>query len=96
MNEITDHVGKTARERGATPPGEPGRDEIEMVEHRATLFRLVGALPGDQRRVIIMRFAEERSIREIATDLGRSEGAVKQLQWRALQNLRARMEQSHG
>ena len=54
-------------------------------------------LPGrsasaDQRRVIGMRFAEEKSIREIAQALGRSEGAVKQLQFRALQNLRARME----
>ena len=45
-----------------------------------------------QRRVIALRFAEEKSIREIASELGRSEGAVKQLQFRALQNLRARME----
>jgi len=28
--------------------------------------------------------------------LGRSEGAVKQLQFRALENLRARMSESHG
>jgi len=42
--------------------------------------------------VIGMRFAEERSIREIARALGRTEGAVKQLQFRALQNLRSRME----
>jgi DNA-directed RNA polymerase specialized sigma24 family protein len=39
-----------------------------------------------------MRFAEEKSIREIATELGRSEGAVKQLQFRALEKLRAQME----
>ena len=35
-----------------------------------------------------MRFADEKSIREIAGELGRSEGAVKQLQFRALENLR--------
>jgi RNA polymerase sigma-70 factor (ECF subfamily) len=58
----------------------------------ARLFRLVDQLPQDQRRVIGMRFAEEKSIREIAQALGRTEGAVKQLQFRALQNLRARME----
>jgi len=52
----------------------------------------VERLPADQRRVIALRFAEEKSIREIAAELGRSEGAVKQLQFRALQNLRARME----
>ena len=38
-----------------------------------------------------MRFAEEKSIREIADAMGRSEGAVKQLQFRALENLRGRL-----
>jgi RNA polymerase sigma-70 factor (ECF subfamily) len=38
-----------------------------------------------------MRFVEERSIGEIAAALGRSEGAVKQLQLRALENLRKGM-----
>ncbi len=38
-----------------------------------------------------MRFAEQKTIREIAAGLGRSEGAVKQLQFRALQHLRERM-----
>jgi DNA-directed RNA polymerase specialized sigma24 family protein len=36
-----------------------------------------------------MRFAEERSIREIAQALRKTEGAIKQLQFRALDNLRA-------
>jgi RNA polymerase sigma factor (sigma-70 family) len=62
--------------------------EIEEVERRARLFQLVDQLPEDQRRVIVLRFAEEKSIREIGLDLSRSEGAVKQLQFRALQNLR--------
>jgi DNA-directed RNA polymerase specialized sigma24 family protein len=39
-----------------------------------------------------MRFAEEKSINEIAAELGRSEGAVKQLQFRAFQSLRAKLE----
>ena len=43
-----------------------------------------------------MRFAEEKSIREIAHELGRSEGAVKQLQFRALQNLRAKLSDESG
>ena len=95
-NEIASHVSKAARERTQAVASEPMHDETELIEHRATLFRLVGTLPVDQRRVIVMRFAEERSIREIAEDLGRSEGAVKQLQWRALSTLRLRMGQSHG
>jgi RNA polymerase sigma-70 factor, ECF subfamily len=41
--------------------------------------------------VIVRRFIEQRSIREVATELGRSEGAIKQLQLRALENLREKM-----
>lgn len=63
----------------------------EDVQHRARLFRMVELLPEDQRRVVVMRFAEEKSIREIAQELGRTEGAVKQLQFRGLRNLRARL-----
>jgi RNA polymerase sigma-70 factor, ECF subfamily len=68
------------------------RPQLEETDRSSRLFGLVDQLPQDQRRVIGMRFAEEKSIREIAQALGRSEGAVKQLQFRALQNLRARME----
>ena len=60
------------------------------IERRAALFQLVDTLPEDQRSVIIQRFVEGRSIREIAQEFGRSEGAIKQLQFRALENLRAR------
>jgi RNA polymerase sigma factor (sigma-70 family) len=69
----------------AEPSAEPG---LEQVEDRARLFRLVDQLPEDQRHVVVMRFAEQKSIKEIAAQLGRSEGAVKQLQFRGLENLR--------
>src|SRR5438045_2874020 len=65
--------------------------DLEGIERRAHLFRAVDRLPQDQRRVIFLRFAEEKSLREIAMELDRSEGAVKQLQLRALENLRARL-----
>jgi RNA polymerase sigma-70 factor (ECF subfamily) len=45
----------------------------------------------DQQMVIVRRFIEQRSIREVAAELGRSEGAIKQLQLRALENLREKM-----
>jgi RNA polymerase sigma-70 factor, ECF subfamily len=73
-------------------PDRSARPRLEEANECARLFDLVDELPPNQRRVIGMRFAEEKSIREIAQVLGRSEGAVKQLQFRALQNLRARME----
>jgi len=67
--------------------------DLEHVDRRARLFRAVDALPEDQRKVILLRFAEEKSIREIAADLNRSEGAVKQLQFRGLETLRARLRE---
>jgi RNA polymerase sigma-70 factor (ECF subfamily) len=66
------------------------------IERRAMLYQLVQTLPDDQRRVIIRRFVGQKSLREIATELGRSEGAIKQLQLRALQNLRERIRSNHG
>ena len=97
-NAITDHLKRTARHESAEPEPEdgPAADEIVRIEQRAMLYRSVGRLPADQRRVIVMRFAEEKSIREIAGELGKSEGAIKQLQFRGIQNLRTQMGQSHG
>jgi RNA polymerase sigma-70 factor (ECF subfamily) len=68
---------------------EPGADP--QIEEHAMLFQLVNALAPDQRLVILRRFVDQKSLREIAQELRRSEGAVKQLQFRALQNLRIRM-----
>jgi RNA polymerase sigma-70 factor, ECF subfamily len=95
-NEIADHSNRTARERGNPDPVDADEPRFEEIEHRARLFRLVNSLPAEQRRVIVMRFAEQRSIREIADEIGRTEGAVKQLQFRGLQNLRARMSKRDG
>ena len=63
----------------------------EEIERQTILAELVESLMPDQRMVIIRRFIEQRSIREVATELGRSEGAIKQLQLRALENLREKM-----
>lgn len=65
------------------------------TERRAMLFQLIDSLPDDQRTVIVQRFVEQRSIAEIARGMQRSEGAIKQLQFRALQSLRARVRSKH-
>jgi RNA polymerase sigma-70 factor (ECF subfamily) len=95
-NAIADRGQRAGRELAVDDPPELSEEasadiDLEEVEHRARLFRLVEQLPPDQRRVIAMRFAEEKSIREIAGALGRTEGAVKQLQFRGLQSLRAQI-----
>jgi RNA polymerase sigma-70 factor, ECF subfamily len=96
-NAIVDYWRKTSREQQLSEEDAPesfpvNAENIERVEHRAMLFHLVRTLPADQRRVIEMRFAEEKPIRDIARELGRTEGSIKQLQFRAIQNLRAQMQ----
>jgi RNA polymerase sigma-70 factor, ECF subfamily len=80
---------------GKTLSGKTGKvtpAEIEEVERRATLFRLVETLPAEQKRVVVLRFVDQKSIKEVASEIHKTEGAVKQLQFRALSTLRARME----
>jgi RNA polymerase sigma-70 factor (ECF subfamily) len=92
---IADRAERNARTFDVPPPEPVPAVDLEDAERRAALFRHVEALPPDQRRVIVLRFAEGLPIRVIAADLGRSEGAVKQLQLRALATLRARLGERH-
>jgi RNA polymerase sigma-70 factor, ECF subfamily len=95
-NLVHDHWKRTARETVEEPPEQDSGIGPEQIENCARLFRMVGNLPADQRRVIEMRFVEGKSIREIAQDLRRSEGAIKQLQFRGLENLRMQLSEKYG
>lgn len=96
-NAIADRLQQAGREAGLPSDADAIEDPVALrqLEERATLFRLVNELPPDQQRVVNMRFVEQKSIREIAQQLHRSEGAIKQLQFRALENLRARLRRAH-
>ena len=92
-NAVTDRWQRAARERGEPASDQDATERDADAERRAMLAELVGRLPADQQRVVVARFVEHRSIREIAHALGRTEGAVKQLQFRALEALRSRMRE---
>jgi RNA polymerase sigma-70 factor (ECF subfamily) len=100
-NAIADKWKRTSKEFGNPAPEEidSGKIDLEAAEHRietrAQLFHAVRKLPAEQRRVIQLRFAEEKSIRDIAQEMRKTEGAVKLLQFRAIQNLRDRMSDAH-
>lgn len=64
----------------------PEGDALASLSNDA-LMAAVAGLPPEQRDCILMRFVQELSIAETAQALGRSEGAVKQLQLRAVRNL---------
>jgi RNA polymerase sigma-70 factor, ECF subfamily len=96
-NLISDRWQRTNREQVAEEQeliesAPASSSEFEEVERRATLFRLVDTLPAEQQRVVVLRFVEQKSIKEVAREIRKTEGAVKQLQFRALTSLRARME----
>ena len=95
-NTIADRWKRVARESADPVPGDVEDKNWDDIERRAALFQLVESLPADQRRVVEMRFVEQKSIRDIAKEIRRTEGAVKQLQFRALEKLRASMEGANG
>jgi RNA polymerase sigma-70 factor (ECF subfamily) len=93
-NAIVDRLKRTSREvvdSDRVPEG-TAEPDATAAEDWAIVFRLIQDLPPDQRTVVVARYIEERSIKEVAAQLNRSEGAIKQLQLRALQTLRSRME----
>lgn len=70
------------------PAGGPSPQR--MAEQKETFARLQRAMQGlseEQRLVILAKFGEDMSNAEVAAWLGKSEGAVKSLQHRALQAL---------
>jgi len=94
-NLVTDHH----RARQHRPPPED-IDELALpaadpdpqtwVEQRETMARLTQAinqLGEEQRLVILAKFGAELSNAEVAAQLGKTEGAVKSLQHRALRTL---------
>jgi RNA polymerase sigma-70 factor (ECF subfamily) len=90
-NAIADRWKRVAREGGNLAREPPDAEIAAQIERRTMLLQLVDKLPPDQRRVIVARFIEQKSIREIATEFDRTDGAIKHLQLRALKNLRLRI-----
>ena len=90
-NAMADRWERVGRERGDPAPEKFETVDVAAIDERARLFVLVRKLPPEQRRVVLMRFVEQRSVREIATAMQKTEGAIKQLQFRAIKSLRAKM-----
>ncbi len=72
----------------------------ETCERKADgeqVWREVRRLPAEQRQVVVMRFIDDLGYPDIAHVLGKSIGAVRVIQFRALSNLRHMMdaESSH-
>jgi len=65
-----------------------GETTLEQALQRDELLKAVQVLTDDQRQVIILKFIEDMDNATIAAVMGKTEGAVKSLQHRALDTLR--------
>ncbi len=68
-----------------------GTGDPEALPEWLDLAALLRTLPATQQEVLVLRYVQDLSLREVAQITGRSEGAVKQLAWRGLRTLRERM-----
>lgn len=64
-------------------------DAVQVQTDQRAILSALTALPAEQQQVIKLRFLEEFEISEIATMLGKSEGNIRIIQYRALTKLRS-------
>jgi RNA polymerase sigma-70 factor, ECF subfamily len=74
----------------ADPSADPAGLVLEAEEARRVLHA-VAELPDDRRQVVLLRFVDGLSSREIGQVMDRSEGAARVLLHRALRDLAARL-----
>lgn len=94
-NRVIDHYRKRqphswtseqfAQEEARTPPVEETAHLNRDVER---LAEAIARLDATEQQVIVLRFIEGRSHSEVAEIIGKSEGASRVIQYRALVNLR--------
>lgn len=70
-------------------------ERVWRAEQAQELAGMIGNLPPDQQRVLVLKFSHGLKNREIGDLMGRSEGAIKQLVHRALVTLRATVERDY-
>lgn len=76
----------------AEPPDAEVADPTASGAERLAMWRQLGALPRQQRAVLVLRYYEDLSEADIAATLGISRGAVKSAASRGLQRLREQLE----
>lgn len=95
---VVDHARERARNAGGdvsldTRHDTGGGPEAQVAEWESDLEMrsLIATLPPEQQRALQLRYWQERSIAEVAREMGRNENAAKQLLHRAIRTLRLRL-----
>jgi len=93
-NWITDHYRKKSQDTDELPENIAPKNQkslegstIEKIEHE-NLRLAIQELPPIQQQVIVLRYLQDWSQKEVAATIGRSVGSVKQLQRRAESKLK--------
>jgi RNA polymerase sigma-70 factor (ECF subfamily) len=99
-NLAMDHFRATKRWQPEENPPEPEPDEHTSAEHgaleaigRKSMLDLIEDLSHEQQQVLTLKFVFDFANADVATVLGKSEGAIKSLQHRALASLQKQLEQ---
>jgi RNA polymerase sigma-70 factor (ECF subfamily) len=93
-NHLIDYLRALPKKQGVPLDECNGVDDPSAeraLSDTLTQQQLKGALTGltqEQRQVIVLRFLEDRSIADTARLMSKNEDAIKQLQVRALRNMR--------
>ena len=74
----------------------PPEEELFRRELTANLAVGMRSLNREQGRLVASRYVAGLNIRQTALLMGISEGAVRSMQWRALENMRHRLEAGDG
>jgi RNA polymerase sigma-70 factor (ECF subfamily) len=100
-NRLADHRRRTIRRRTSPWPAddmenglgqvdtvqEPGERVVGTMSAQQAVERIVADLPPAQAEVLLLRVCAGLTVSEVAGIVGRSEGAVRVLQHRALRRL---------
>jgi RNA polymerase sigma-70 factor (ECF subfamily) len=97
-NLAMDHFRAARRWQPEEEPPEPPGSEEPSAEQgafeaigRESMLELIERLSDEQKQVLTLKFVFSFSNREVATILGKTEGAVKSLQHRALVSLQKQL-----
>ena len=97
-NLAMDHFRVAKRTTPEEEPEHPdmveasAEDEAMSALGRESMLKLIGGLSTDQQQVLTLKYGFDFANAEIAAILGKSEGAVKALQHRAICTLEQRVE----
>ena len=88
--QVYRHPEQALSETAVSPEADPGETAAQQLTWQAVATAMA-ELTAEQQQALALRFGDDLSIREAAQVMGKSEGAIKQLQARAIAALSYRL-----